>query len=253
MSAHALAALERYGAFPTAITAAPEHVVFARDQVADDVGTAADGRASYGWADYGTYLISYALDDNILLVENLMGSVLLRSFTSRTTSPPRGIRLELLRCEPTSQPESSGSTLAQDAIKEIKALSGLTNELIAPLMGVSRRSVQDWISGEPISQRNEQRLLALRDAVRSLSTGDHASTRRRLMDQAPGRVRVYDLLAAGEFDTAVDLATGRRRSSIPRPHKTRSEGLIAQLSRLEGRVEIVEAPSTGRFSGRLRR
>lgn len=44
-------------------------------------------------------------------------------------------------------------TSAQEALAEIRAISALTNEEIAPLAGVSRRSIQAWVAGESISAR----------------------------------------------------------------------------------------------------
>jgi len=184
----------------------------------------------------------------------LAGSQLLRDLFGQSTAVPPATTCTLTsRSDVLSAPATRAQSLAQSAIEEIRTISGLTNEQIAPLAGVSRRSLQAWLAGEPVSQRKEERLLALREALRALSTGDSEATRRRLMDQAPGRVRVYDLLAVGQFETAVDLATGRRRAIPPLPERPESEGLVARLSRLEDAVPTVDAPSTGRFFGRLRR
>lgn len=170
------------------------------------------------------------------------------------TTAPKWVALELLHHgSPAARFDPTNLTLAQAAIEEIKALSGLTNELIAPLVGVSRRSLQAWIAGESISQPREQRLLELRATLRTLDAGNADATYRRLMDRAPGRVRVYDLLASGRFDTAVDIATGRRSAVPSRTHRVEKESLAVQLSRLEDRVEVAEPLSTGQFAGRLRR
>ncbi len=250
MGTHALSSLERCGAFRDVATAAPRLLVIDGDVIAEDAGTA----AADDYVGHGTYRFTLCLDAGPLFRGDLARSALLNAFTDQSTAPPKEFAVQLpQRRHDAAQQASAGPSLTQAAIEEIKALSGLTNEQIAPLLGVSRRSLQAWIAGEPISQRKERRLLELRAALRALDAGDAVATRQRLVDQAPGCVRVYDLLAAGQFETAVDLATGRRRPLPPRPDRPEREDLAAQLSRLEDRVAIVEAPPTGRFSGRLRR
>ncbi len=246
---HALSSLERYGAFRAAATAAPRLLVIDDSIIAEDAGTAVSDHVGRG-----TYRFTLCLDADPLLGGDLAHSALLNAFTAQSTAPPREFAVQLPRRTPAVACQASaGPSLTQAAIEEVKAISGLTNEQVAPLLGVSRRSLQAWIAGEPISRGKEQRLLELRAALRALDAGDAAATYQRLIDQAPSCVQVYDLLAAGQFETAVDMATGRRRALPPRPDTPGGEDLAAQLSRLEDRVAIVEAPSTGRFSGRLRR
>jgi hypothetical protein len=142
-------------------------------------------------------------------------------------------------------------TSAQAAVDKIRAISGLTNEQVAPLAGVSRRSLQAWIAGEPISARKEQRLCALRDALQELGDADPNITRDRLFHRVPGNVRPYDLFVEGRFDEAIDLAMGRHRPS-PTTGATRAHDLYAQLSHVEDHVDLPIERLDRRLSRRLR-
>lgn len=254
MSANAFTALERCGAFRVTATASPKLRVTDDAGFADGVGTAVGDNVGFASAHAGVHRFVVHLDASVLIAGTLEYTALLNAYMAQTTTVPRGLLVRLphqARIAPGFA--SANTTLAQAAVQEIKALSNLTNELVAPLLGVSRRSLQAWVAGKAISHPKEQRLLKLRDALRELDTGDPQATYRRLMDQAPGRVRVYDLLASGRFETAVDVAIRRRRVEPPQPAKSKRESLAVQLSRLEDQVDVVETPSTGRFSGRARR
>jgi hypothetical protein len=143
-------------------------------------------------------------------------------------------------------------TSAQEALAEIRAISALTNEEIAPLAGVSRRSIQAWVAGESISARKEQRLRALLDAIRDLDASNPQGTRRRLFDHLRGNVSAYDLLAEGRFNEAVNLAVDRRTATAS-PARTQSQDLAAQLDHYEGHIDLPTERLNRRFSGRLRR
>ena len=186
------------------------------------------------------------------LAERMMleGYPLFRVGWATSSRPPFIVQLASER--PTeAAPSPASRTAAQAAIAEIRAVSGLTNEEIAPLAGVSRRSIQAWVAGEPISARKENRLRALLEAIRDLAGADSQMTRGRLLDRVLGNVRAYDLLAEGRFEEAVDLASGRRRAAAA-PAAPQAQDLYAQLDRHEGRVELPPERLDRRLSGRLR-
>ena len=93
-------------------------------------------------------------------------------------------------------------------IERIQSLSGLTLEEVAPLLNVSRRSLQNWRSQHPISARNEHRLRGIADLLNLLSFRDAAEARCKLLDRVPGNVRAYDLLAEGRLGAAYTMITG---------------------------------------------
>lgn len=104
-------------------------------------------------------------------------------------------------------------TPAAHALAGIKHASELTTEALAPLMGVSRRTLHLWLSGGQISQRNEERLRALAEAIEAIAVVAPETTRQRLMERVSGYPRIYDLLAEGRFEAAIARGTG----AVPTP------------------------------------
>jgi transcriptional regulator with XRE-family HTH domain len=101
------------------------------------------------------------------------------------------------------------TTIAQTLLADIRTFSGLTLEEIAPLVGVSRRSLQNWLAGESISARKEQRLRNLADFLRALPGTDVKDTlRETVFTRSADGVRPYDLVAEGRFGDAFAALTG---------------------------------------------
>ena len=151
------------------------------------------------------------------LMENALIHAL--AVEGRVTTVPQGISL-LWRNTPNIKRTRSASrrvqqhdpTLAQALLARIQSLSGLTLEEIAPLIGVSRRSLQNWRAERRISARKEQRLRDLADTLNSLPSVEANKMRRILLDRILGSVRPYDLLADGRFDAVYSMIT---RSPVP--------------------------------------
>lgn len=93
----------------------------------------------------------------------------------------------------------------QQAVNELRKLSGLTWEQLATLFDVSRRSVHFWASGEPLSSANQEKLNRTLDAVEYISRGSASSNRSLLMGIADDGKSYLELLAAGEFDRVKQL------------------------------------------------
>lgn len=179
---------------------------------------------------------------------DLLQKAWLDAYTCRVTTVPLIFVAAHHGVAPVAGPPE---TAAQRMAAELRRLSGLTNEEIAPLLGVSRRSFQAWIAGESISARKETRLRTVLDAVRQLAAESAAATRERLLSRPARSISAYDLLAEERYEAAVDLATGRhRRQLAPRPIS--SESIATQLDRIED--NIAPAPRLNRkLSGPLRR
>jgi hypothetical protein len=107
------------------------------------------------------------------------------------------------------------STPAARSLARIKQASELTTEALAPLVGVSRRTLHLWLAGGQISQRNEERLRALAEAIEAIAAVAPETARARLMERVPGYPRIYDLLAEGRFEAAIARGTGA--VPVPRP------------------------------------
>ena len=107
------------------------------------------------------------------------------------------------------------ATTATRLLERIRQASGLTIEAVAPLAGVSRRTIHSWLAGGSISQRNEERLRAVAEAIEEIATADASSVRDRLLERVPGSVRIYDMLAERRYSEAIARATGKSVKSRP--------------------------------------
>ncbi|MFI4973244.1 MAG: hypothetical protein ACHP84_01750 [Caulobacterales bacterium] len=90
--------------------------------------------------------------------------------------------------------------IAARLLDQIQDWAGLTLEQLAPLVGVSRRSLQNWRAGEPISGRKADRLRAVSEAIEALGAKGSARAQTRLFERRPFGVSLYDLLREGRFD-----------------------------------------------------
>lgn len=166
------------------------------------------------------------------------------------TSPPLVPSLTPKRAHPPKVVEAE-APMAKCAVAELKDTARLTNEEIAVLAGVSRRSVQAWITGGAISGPNEQHLRSVIEAVRELATPDAAGTRVRLFNRRPECVRPYDLLMEGRFQAAVAAAMGSKTAGRATPLPV--SNLAAQFDHHENRVDVPERSLNRTLSGRPRR
>lgn len=167
-----------------------------------------------------------------------------------TTSPSAAVDTKLAPLELLPNSVVSSRTDLQSSIDELRCLSSLTNEEVSSLLGVSRRSLQAWLSGSTISAPKERRLLELLAAFREMTAGAKPLTRQLLLNRPIGGVSAYDLLRDRKFEDAVNLVLNRRSSSVG--SQNGSYDLIAQIDHVEGDA-MPEGLLNKRFSGRLRR
>ncbi len=187
----------------------------------------------------------------ILIGVDLVKRAYLDAWLCAVTSPPL-VPSPRPKCAPSPEIAEAEPSMAQRAVAELKDLAQLTNEEVALLAGVSRRSVQAWIAGGAISGPKEQHLRSVAEAVRELATPDAAGTRARLFDRRLGCVRPYDLLVEGRFEAAVISATGKMVAGKPTAQPPPSN-LAAQFDYHEDRVNVPERSLNRTLSGRLRR
>jgi DNA-binding transcriptional regulator YiaG len=117
----------------------------------------------------------------------------------------------------------------QQAVNELRKLSGLTWEQLATLFDVSRRSVHFWASGQPLTSANEDKLNRILDAVEYISRGSASSNRSLLMGIADDGKSYLELLAAGEFDRVKHLLGA---GNAPAKPKLGQLSPAAEMSRL---------------------
>ena len=100
---------------------------------------------------------------------------------------------------PPTQPATPPVRFTQQAVNELRKLSGLTWEQLACLFDVSRRSVHFWASGQPLAVAHEEKLNRILDAVEYTSLGSASLNRSLLMGLGKDGRSYLELLAAGEY------------------------------------------------------
>jgi hypothetical protein len=104
------------------------------------------------------------------------------------------------------QVEVANSEPVVNLIDKFRRLTGLTLEFTAPLLGVTRRTIQNWKAGEAISSKNEEKLRLLLETTETIQQGSATKTKNLLLGRIPGYLRIYDLLCQGRFADAVARA-----------------------------------------------
>lgn len=191
-------------------------------------------------------------DPSAVMGRTLMEKAFFNAFVSegRGTAAPQPIcfywfSLERRRSRAAKQ---RTETTAQRLLEDIRNRSRLTLEEIGPLVGVSRRSLQNWRAGEVISARKEQRLRDIADTFESLQQKDARDLRHLLFERSDHGIRPYDLLAEGQFGTAYFAVTGQ---AAPDHLVTRSStASLPPTPSLLARVSINDGGPPG-TSGRL--
>jgi len=140
-----------------------------------------------------------------------------------------------------------------DALERIRARSGLTLEQIAPLAGVSRRSVQKWRAGEPISGRKAARLRAVADFLEMLGATEPRDIQTLLFAHKPHEISLYDLLREGRFESAIAQVTGARHSVSEAELKEIATSPTSPVTRMDLREAGVSAPAGSLRANRTRR
>ncbi|MGE0867558.1 MAG: helix-turn-helix domain-containing protein [Kofleriaceae bacterium] len=128
-----------------------------------------------------------------------------------------------------------------EALFELRRLSGLSWEQLARLFGVSRRALHFWASGKPMTHSNEEHLHRMLGVLRAIDRGSIAANRVALMEHADAaQPTIAALLAAREYERAVSLAP--RMSSAARMARTpaRPDELVGAL---HDSVHHVRGPS----------
>lgn len=143
-------------------------------------------------------------------------------------------------------------------IDHLQIVAAVTLEELAPLVGVSRRSLQNWRAGEKISARNERHLRDLVDALTVIANDAERNNRQVrdiILSRASSGLRPYDLLASRQWEPGIELAKlivhekiGSRQLSLHTPPPDAS--LPERLGLL---VDDAIGPATGRLSGRFSR
>jgi DNA-binding transcriptional regulator YiaG len=83
---------------------------------------------------------------------------------------------------------------AAESIVELRALSGLTADQVGRLLGVSRRSVQNWVAGNAMAGQHEEQVSRLLSVVLALPGSTADARRGALLDSSRGQSLFHKLL-----------------------------------------------------------
>lgn len=100
-------------------------------------------------------------------------------------------------------------------ISELRTLSGLTADQVGRLLGVSRRSVQNWVAGNAMAVQHEEKVSRLLSIIRALPGSTADERRGSLLDSSDGESLFHKLLAQRTEAGRVQgrpLSTGERVS-----------------------------------------
>lgn len=88
-------------------------------------------------------------------------------------------------------------------IAELRTASGLTTDQIGRLLGVSRRSVHNWINGNAMAAQHEERVSRLLALVQVLPGATPTERRSALLDSSRGESLFHRLLAERQEDAQI--------------------------------------------------
>lgn len=230
-------------------------------------GTGSEGRIS---GSGGRMILDISLASlgaiAVLWGGSLLASNCARALTLDRTGSPSALRIARPRDAEAGETPSDLSAqlipadqligpVAGALLQQIREDAALTLEEIAPLVGVTRRSLQHWLAGGPISARKERRLREAADAVRALCTGSADATRQTLFARRSGGLRLYDLLSARQFEEARQLGAqkGRVHSEDSARRISPEISVAARMNVLPDRPAGIEGKVNLQRSRRLKR
>jgi DNA-binding transcriptional regulator YiaG len=92
-------------------------------------------------------------------------------------------------------PFIAGSRTPAENISKLRVLSGLTADQVGRLLGVSRRSVQNWVAGNAMAVQHEEQVSRLLSVVQALPGSSPDERRSALLDSSSGESLFHKLLA----------------------------------------------------------
>lgn len=114
-----------------------------------------------------------------------------------------GVPLEV-RAHPENE-ELTGQGQSQ-YISELRRLSGLTWAQLAEMLGVSRRTLHFWASGQNITGENHRLLMDVLGVVRKLSVNGAQSTRTLIFTRNERGETIFERLQQRQFTKAIQIA-----------------------------------------------
>ncbi len=141
-----------------------------------------------------------------------------------------------------------------NALAELRRLSGLTWEQLAQLFGVARRSLHFWASGKRLSANNEEKLYRLLSVAQAVDRGSPRTNRRLLVSALSSGDIPLDLLRDEQYEVVVQELGATEASRIsPRPQLADAVLEARRPPRPEERVGALQDSVHRRPGGRRAR
>lgn len=80
------------------------------------------------------------------------------------------------------------------SVSALRELTGLSANQLGRLFGVSRRSINNWISGMPMAEQHSNRLAQLQQIVMQLPSSSAAERKANLLDSSKGMSLFHQLV-----------------------------------------------------------
>lgn len=93
-------------------------------------------------------------------------------------------------------------------VSELRRLSGLTWAQLAEMLGVSRRTLHFWASGQNITSENHRLLMDVLGVVRKLCVNGAQSTRTLIFTRNEHGETIFERLQQRQFTEAIQIAQG---------------------------------------------
>ena len=175
---------------------------------------------------------------------------MLGNMTSSTVALPSWVTvLDTSRAGiPIDVPVSPSTPLQVTALEDVKRRSGFTWEQVARLFGVDRRSIHNWMNGQPMTQAHEDALHRLREIVHTVDDPNPLVVRARLRDRKQG-LSIVDLVAGGRLDDARTVALGGvvadPRAALRAPSRPLSSEVRRQRSDALDPLDLAQSVERG--------
>jgi hypothetical protein len=125
------------------------------------------------------------------------------------------------------------------AIMELRRISGLTWDELSELFNVSRRSLHFWASGKPLNAPNEEHLRQILDVIRRIDSGIAQDNRARLLSKFSDGNTAFNLLANKEYSEVIKRL-GSASPPVKRP-KVNTTRHVTALNTPRPPYELVDA------------
>ncbi|BCT74179.1 hypothetical protein SCMU_00210 [Sinomonas cyclohexanicum] len=99
-------------------------------------------------------------------------------------------------------------------LAELRILSGMTVDQLGRLMGVSRRSVHNWLNGGAMSAAHAERLATLTDMVSKLPAETPLQRRAALLDSSGGQSLFHQWISTLPTDAQLQASAISARDRV---------------------------------------